>query len=165
MRVCYIIACALAAVVPLLPLRVSGTPQPAFPGWLTRFEGKPLKELPLSEREQRFKADFSGHIARFTDGTREIVVRWVTQETRKLHPTADCFEGLGYRIKPLPLRVDAEGNRWGAFAATRGDATIHVYERIHDDAGNSWTEASEWYWAALMGKTKGPWWAITVAEP
>jgi hypothetical protein len=26
-----------------------------------------------------------------------------------------------------------------------------------------WTDASSWYWAAILGRTRGPWLAVTVA--
>lgn len=161
----YIVACLLAALAPWLSVQ----PQPheassvLFPGWPTQFEGRALTALPLSERERRFGSDFPGRIARFTDGNREVIVRWVTEATRKLHPASDCFEGIGYRVRPLPLRVDEAGARWGGFTATRGGEKLRVYERIYSETG-SWTDVSAWYWAAAGQKTAGPWWAVTVAE-
>lgn len=163
----YLAACLLAAIVPWLPLKSGpqgvGTPA-AFPGWPAQFEGRPLTTLPLSEREQRFGGDFPGRIARFTDGEREIVIRWVTEASRKLHPASDCFEGVGYQVSPLPLRVDAEGKRWGSFTATRQNEKLRVSERIYTDGGDSWSDVSAWYWAATGDTTAGPWWAITIAE-
>jgi hypothetical protein len=50
----------------------------------------------FSSREERFAADFPGRIARFSDGHREIIIRWVARETRALHSASDCFKGLGY---------------------------------------------------------------------
>jgi hypothetical protein len=123
-----------------------------------------LTELPLSEREKRFIGEFPGRIARFTDGEREIIIRWITNETRKLHPSADCFKALGYTLHPMPIRVAAEGSRWSSFEALRGNEKLRVYERIYDQDGNSWVDVSAWYWAALTDNTKGPWWAVTIAE-
>jgi hypothetical protein len=163
----YLAACLLAAVVPFLPLKVGpkgSETSAAFPGWPTHFEGRPLTPLPLSEREQRFGTDFPGRIARFTDGEREIVIRWVTEASRKLHPASDCFEGVGYRVSPLPLRVDGEGKRWGSFSAVRQNEKLRVSERIYTDGGDSWADVSAWYWAAAGDTSAGPWWAITVAE-
>lgn len=95
----YIIFCGLAAIVPLVVATPDFKPDfVSFPGWPKQFEDRPLMELPLSKRERRFNNDFPGRIARFTDGTREFVIRWVIQETRKLHPGADCFKGIGYFI-------------------------------------------------------------------
>ena len=135
----------------------------AFPGWPTEFQGRTLTPLPLTELEQRFNADFPGKIGRFTDGKREFVVRWVTEATRKLHPASDCFQGLGYSVKPLPLQRDENGSLWSSFAATKGNNRLRVYERIHNNSAETWSDVSSWYWAALR-HGDGSWWAITIAE-
>lgn len=166
--VLYLTACAVAALMPLLPVesvRHGGAPSSAtFPGWPTSFDGKALTALPLSEREGRFNSNFPGRISRFTDGRREIIIRWTTSATRKLHPATDCFEGIGYRTSPLPLYVDSAGSRWSSFIAARGRERLRVYERIYTDGGESWTDVSAWYWSASGGKSAGPWWAVTIAE-
>jgi hypothetical protein len=48
--------------------------------------------------------------------------------------------------------------------ATRGSERLRVRERIYTAAGDSWTDVSSWYWQAVLERTTGPWWAITVAE-
>ena len=167
-KLVYAVACLLAFLAPWL----SATTKPAggardaagFPGWPTQFEGRALTRLPLTEREERFGDDFPGRVGRFTDGRRELVVRFVTSATRKLHPASDCFAGIGYRVRPLPLKVDAAGARWSSFTAERGGERLRVYERIYADAGGAWEDVSAWYWAALGGGDAGPWWAVTVAE-
>ncbi|HEY9286186.1 MAG TPA: hypothetical protein VIP46_22230 [Pyrinomonadaceae bacterium] len=168
-KLIYAGACLLAFLAPWLSVATTKTAGVArgaddFPGWPTHFEGRALTRLPLTEREERFGGDFPGRVARFTDGRRELVVRFVTGATRKLHPASDCFAGIGYRVRPLPLRVDGAGARWGAFTAERGGDRLRVYERIYAEAGGSWEDASAWYWAALGGASAGPWWAVTVAE-
>jgi hypothetical protein len=135
-----------------------------FPGWPAQIAGRSLRMLPLGSIEQRFAEDFPGRIARFGDGEREIVIRWVAQETRRLHPASDCFRGSGYAVKPQPLIVDNDGVRWGSFIATRGSEQLTVRERIYDGAGHQWTDVSAWYWAAATGKSQGPWWALTIAS-
>jgi hypothetical protein len=172
----YITACLVAALVPFLPMRTETQRSLAFPGWPTHFAGRVLQQLPLSVREQRFDTGFPGHVARFTDGQREIILRWVTQETRKLHPSTHCLQGAGYAIQPLPLWTDPVGSRWGCALAQRGTETLRVCERLATQlepasaadqsaaAMPGWTDVSSWYWAAFLGKTNGPWWAITVAE-
>ena len=134
-----------------------------FPGWPTKFEGKTLTPLALNEIEQSFASDFPGRIARFTDGDREIIIRWVTESTRMLHPSSDCFQGLGYTVKPLAAHRDEKGVLWARFSATKGDNRLVVYERIYDDTGEMWTDVSAWYWSA-MNHDYGSWWAITIAE-
>jgi hypothetical protein len=162
----FIVSCLLAAVAPFAPMRSGVTnEQSTFPGWPAQFEGRNLIQLPLSSREERFAADFPGRIARFSDGSREIIIRWVESETRALHPASDCFKGLGYSIKPIPARDAPGGHHWGGFEARRGDEAFRVYERIYDSADKeSWSDVSSWYWQATMGGTSGGWWAVTVAE-
>lgn len=158
----------LAAVVPLLSqLEADGSPMDstdAVVTWPQHFEGRPLRRLELSATEKRFGRDFPGHIARFTDGRREIVMRRVNRPSRKLHPAADCFKGAGYTTLPQPIRVDTNGSYWGCFIARQNGRSLHVCERVSDTDDNSWSDVSSWYWAAVLGNTTGPWWAITVAE-
>lgn len=161
----FLIACALAALAPFVPWTTSAKPiERAFPGWPTHFEGRKLTPAPLSAQEENFQTGFPGRIAKFTDGQRTIVMRWVTGETRKLHPAADCFRASGYRVVALPLQKDAHEQLWGSFRATRGQESLQLLELIYDESGNSWTDVSAWYWAALLGRSAGPWWAVTVVE-
>ena len=161
----YLASCALAAIVPLAPkpgeARIDDV---GFPDWPSQFEGQRLRQVRLSVQEQKFAGGFPGRIAAFTDGRRQIVMRWITQPTRKAHPAIDCYRGLGYTIRTMPLWVDAHDRVWSSFEATKL-GTLRVREQIHDAHGNAWTDVSAWYWAAVLGRTKGPWWAMTVAEP
>jgi hypothetical protein len=151
--------------VPFVP-RAANRPigDAAFPGWPDSFEGRKLTQLQLSDREAGFAEGFPGRIGRFTDGSREVVVRWVSEETRMLHPAADCYAGLGYSIRPLPPATDDSGALWGRFEAAKGPERILVRERITDDAGGAWTDVSAWYWAALLERSAGPWWSVTTAD-
>lgn len=166
--VCYIIACVIALWTPLLNWRFEtpGYTKPVtpFPGWSSTFAGKPVTQLPLNEMEKTFASDFPGRIMRFSDGEREIIVRWVTEATRMLHPASDCFQGLGYTVKPLAAHRDQNGSLWASFAATKGDERLLVKEQIISDDGETWTDVSAWYWSALRHEGSGSWWAITVAE-
>lgn len=150
----------LAASPPSAPISVE-----SFPGWPTEFEGRPLRPLPLAEREAGFVRGFPGRVGRFSDGTSEIVVRWVVEPTRKLHPSADCFRGLGFTIVPADSRQDSLGRRWSAFLAVKGEQTLLVRELISGSDGRSWSDAPSWYWPAALGRAAGPWWAFTVARP
>ena len=166
-NVVYIVACTLAALVPFIsaqPESRSPARAAVFAGWPTQHNSRTLTQLPLTEFEQRFATDFPGRIGRFTDGKREIIIRWVTEATRKMHFASDCFQGLGYTVRPLPMHRDEHGALWTSFTATKGTEQLRVYERIHNDAGESWTDVSAWYWAALRNENGGPWWAITIAE-
>ena len=123
-----------------------------------------LTEIPLSARELRFSADFPGRIARFTDGRRDYIVRLVSQPTRKLHSSADCFRGLGYNVAPQPALLDPQGKSWARFTATHGTSRLLVRERIEGQDGTAWTDVSAWFWQASRRSAQGPWVATTVIE-
>lgn len=161
----FVIATLGAAAVPLVRCgQVERSQEPHFPGWPTHFDGRFLKRLDLSEQEKRFAQDFPGKIAKFSDGTRTIMVRWVARETRKLHPAADCFKGAGYRVSGATALSNSQSSLWGCFSAAKGTEQYHVSERISDNHGNGWPDVSAWYWSAILGKSSGPWWAMTVIE-
>lgn len=165
-KIVFIIACALAFLAPVVLTK--RTPQNAggdseFRNFPTHFEGRLLRDLGLSERERFFLEDFPGQIGRFTDGNREIVIRRVTEPTRKLHPANDCFRAVGYTTTPLPLKIGADQKRWSCFSAIKANESLRVCERIEDTLGGEWTDVSSWYWAAIW-KSEGEWWAYTVAE-
>jgi hypothetical protein len=138
----------------------------AFPGWTAAPLPNDLSPLTPGEREARFAAGFPGRIGVFTDGTRTYVVRWVRTPTRKLHPAADCVRALGYSVKPMPIFAEANGTRWGVSLAERNhnQELMSVRERIVDSSGRAWTDVSAWYWSAALGRSVGPWWAVTIFE-
>jgi len=73
----YIVACAIAALLPFVSARfetpATGAAVVGFPGWPNTFEGKTLTPLPLNEMEKRFATEFPGRIARFSDGAGKVV--------------------------------------------------------------------------------------------
>ncbi len=162
----FIVSALAAAVTPLVDRETATAlnSEAGFPGWPSRHEGRALTELPLSAREQSFVRDFPGRIGRFSDGRRENIQRWAAEPTRRLHPASDCFRGSGYAITPLPLHRDVTGTPMGCFRATRGYETLRVCEALRDDHGQTWPDASSWYWSAVMGNSTGPWWSVVVAE-
>jgi exosortase/archaeosortase family protein len=133
----------------------------AFP---SQYDGKQLSELELTGREQFFLNDFPGEIRRFTDGERELIIRYVTTATRKLHPATDCFSAIGYSIKPLPLKIDEHGQKSSCFTAIKSDEKLNVCERIYTENGENWTDVSSWYWSAISNVNENGYWAITIAE-
>lgn len=142
----------------------------AFHEWPSHWEGVPLRPLALSDVEHRFALHFPGAIARMTDGQQMFVLRQVNAPTRMLHPAADCYRALGYRIEQPRLERDAQARLWRCFHAQRTVAgqpgqTLRVCERIVDASGASFTDTSAWYWAAASGHSQGPWEAMTVARP
>ena len=164
--VVHFVICLVAAAAPLLlaaPGEIGSRGDRGEVVWPERFEGRVLTPLPLTARELKFSDDFPGHVARFSDGQREVIIRYVTEATRMLHAASDCLRGVGYSITPSALEVDANGNKWSAFRAVRGTDVLNVRERIFDEQGHSWTDVSAWYWAVMMGRAEGPSWAVTVA--
>lgn len=134
--------------------------------WPSQWDGVPLRPLALSEVEQRFADRFPGAIGRMTDGHQTLVMRAVNRPTRMLHPAADCYRALGYRIEQARLERDAQDRMWRCFVAQRhGTPNFRVCERIVDAQGTAFTDTSAWYWAAASGQSHGPWQAVTVARP
>jgi len=137
-----------------------------FHEWPSNWDGAPLRPLALGAVEERFAQRFPGAIARMTDGQRMFVMRHVTQPTRMLHPAADCYRALGYRIEQVRLNRDAQGRLWRCFNAHSASGKgLGVCERIVDAKGQAFTDTSAWYWAGVGGQSPGPWQAVTVARP
>lgn len=137
-----------------------------FQEWPSEWDGAPLRPLALSPVEQRFASQFPGAITRMTDGQHTLVLRRVDAPTRMLHPAADCYRALGFRIEQARLVRDEQERMWRCFVAERGgEAALKVCERIVDAKGGAFTDSSAWYWAALAGQSSGPWQAVTVAQP
>jgi hypothetical protein len=163
----FVLAAHIAALVPLMDgARGKGRADTAnaFPGWPTHYEGQSLTPLPLTSREDAFVRDFPGRVGRFSDGRREIILRWVNAPTRMLHPASDCLRGVGYAITPMPVRTNENGAAMSCFRAHKADAGLTVCELLHDEHGTTWPDVSAWYWSALFSQSPAPWWSITVAE-
>ena len=165
-RVIFWIACAAVAGLPVVTQMGNRTPRPAaFPGWPATFEGCPLVPVSLTDFDRSVAARFPGQIGRFHLDGRVVLLRWLAEPSRGLHPAADCFRGSGYQVRPLPVWAAPSGSRWGCLHAERGAERLRIRERIIDAGGANWTDVSSWYWAALLGRSRGPWWAVTLVEP
>ena len=156
-----VLAALFAVVTPLMPQRVATLP-PLAP-WPVRFEGRPLVRLPAGPSDALLARGFPGHVARFSDGKRQIVLRQVARATRLLHPPRDCFAALGYVIAPLPMQTVA-GGRASCFEAKRGGAGLTICEHIRDARGVVYPDVPSWYWPALTGDSAGPWLAVMTVE-
>jgi hypothetical protein len=156
------LACALTPLS--AGQQTSNKQNKSFPGWPAQFHGQELVQVHLSAQEQRFVKGFPGRIGRFSRNSEEVILRWVTHASRKLHPASDCYKGSGYAITPQPIQVDFAGKHWGCFHAKRDGESLEVCEQIYDKQGNSWSDVSSWFWGAMLGHTQGPWWAVTVAK-
>ncbi len=159
-----IAAVAVLAACAMLPLaRESRTADAVSRAveWPQRFDGRLLRPLALSAVEQRFASAFPGAIGRFSDGERLLVLRDVQRPTRMLHPATDCYRGLGYAIADARLERDDRQRLWRCFEARRGGQRLRVCERIEDAQGLAFTDTSAWFWAAALGRSTGPWQAVT----
>jgi hypothetical protein len=159
----FLVLCAFSWWLPLIENNVAII-RPHPQKWPTTWEGKPIRQIPLSTIEQRFNDNFPGQVAKFTDGQRELIFRRVAKATRQLHPSSDCFRGMGYTVIPRAALVDAHGGRWSCFAASRGSIRLLVRERITDQRGREWPDVSAWFWSVLLRQSEGPWLAITIVE-
>lgn len=157
--------CALWSVHNAWAKPVERSSPKTFVEWPYEWNGMMLRPLALSEVELRFSDQFPGSIARMTDGQRMFIFRHITEPTRKLHPAADCYQGLGYEISQIELRqYGHDQSLWRSFLATRDGQTLRVYEQIKDANGQTYTDTSAWYWAAVLSAENAPWQAVTIAE-
>jgi hypothetical protein len=159
-----LLAGAAAALAPLVERSNGATAGAPFPGWPAEYQGRALVELPITPREAAFVQDFPGRVGRFTDGRREIIIRWLGAPTRKLHAAADCFRGSGYAITPIAARKNSDGTTMGCFRATLRGASMTVCEVIRDERGGSWSDVSAWYWDGMLRSSAPPWWSFVVAQ-
>jgi hypothetical protein len=139
----------------------------SFPGWPSSLHGLPLTEVGLRTEELAAAKAFPGQIGRFTDGKREVVIRWVQGATRSLHPSSDCMKAMGYSIQPKRVRRDEAGSLWNCFEASKKVIETKMFtvcEQVKDDNGNSWSDTSSWFWSALFRPAGTPYWALSIAE-
>ena len=156
-----------AAVAPLMSFGhgVSGpgtllvqTTANSFPGWPASFEGEPLIPTVLCPEDAAFLEHFAGQLARFSRGEDEVILAWTREPSAQMHSTAICLRGAGYRVRPAEAFQGLGGSLWSRFTASRPGHNLTARERIRDEAGGSWSDLSAWWWAALLGRTRGPWW-------
>lgn len=156
------LAALFAAAAPLAPKPAGSPPSPPTL-WPTYFEGRLLYRLPAGPGDASLARDFPGHLARFSDGRRQIVLRQVARATRLLHPPRNCFAAMGYEIEPLPMRAVAGGHA-SCFEAKRDGARLIICERIRAVDGAVYPDVPSWYWPALTGDSAGPWLAVVTVE-
>ena len=154
-----------AALIPLFAAHdVGHIPHMQAREWPHEFRGHPLVRVPLNHDEQQFLDDFPGAVARFSDGEHDIIMRWVDQPTRRLHPAEDCYRGWGYEVSESKIRRDGDGTQWRCFTARTGARERSVCEQVRDLEGTHFTDVSSWYWAATLGRTTGPWLVTTISR-
>ncbi|MGY4397292.1 hypothetical protein ACVWZA_002486 [Sphingomonas sp. UYAg733] len=158
-----LLACAGAAIPLLSPATIAG-PMQSTP-WPTIFEGRPITRIAPAPADRFLARQFPGQVARFSDGRRQIVLRRVAAATRTMHPASDCFRAIGYAIEPVAMRIAPDGKPASCFTATRDGHTLIACEQVRGaSADEAWPDISSWYWAALLGRSAGPWTASLTVE-
>ncbi len=125
--------------------------------WPMKFMGRDMVEVPLTQNERTFYKNFPGKAGQFETESESLILRKVYQATRKLHPAQDCFKGMGYTVNESGLKLDEYERVWSSFEVSKSGSNLVVMELIKDDAGNSWSDVSSWYWAAALKRSEGPW--------
>lgn len=177
----WLVVAAAAAAATVTPHVTRGEPPAAvegFPGWPATYEGRALAPLPLTRREAFLARDFPGRVGRFTDGRSEIVLRWVRGPTRQLHPAADCFRGLGWRVATAPMQLASDGRPMSCIRVMGPDGQVlGVCERIRLAPAGSpalsadtppskeFPDVSAWFWHALWHGKGEAWWSVVIATP
>ncbi len=123
----------------------------------------PLETLPPTAEEAAFAKSFPGSLSSHRWGECQVILRRVTQATRKLHPSSDCLRAAGFQTSDSVTVRCGDGGEWSRFHATRGETRFIVHERIvSEQDGGFWTDVPAWYWSALRHPLNGPWRAETV---
>lgn len=157
--IAFFFAVAAAALVPFVTPPSSAGTSSGFTGFPETFDGETLHERPIDPREAKYVDGFPGKIGTYETASYDLVLRWISSPTRRLHSAVDCYRGLGFEVKPIDTDSD-----WASYEATKSDGakveTITFEERIVDADGEVFEDVGAWYWAATFGKSTGPWWNV-----
>ena len=160
----FVVCCLLAALAPWLSGAVAREPEPVpFPGW-ERYRPVAYRELALSEQERLFAEGFPGRIARFSNGREELVLRWIAEPSRRLHPAEHCLRGAGFTLTRATASPDVRAGA-SAWIAERAGKRLLVHEWIEASDGRVFGSVGEWYWPSTLGRSRGPWVAHTLSQP
>ncbi|HCE46010.1 MAG TPA: hypothetical protein DET40_20890 [Lentisphaeria bacterium] len=163
----FVFFCIIAAVIPLLD-DGRNLENPAVDGDIVFPEGieiGTMSEIGLSSKEKIFFSKFPGKAAKFSDGTRTMILRTVNTPTRLLHPAMECFRGMGYSTSGNGIQLDSRKRMWGVFSASHPDGGAYrVREIVFDSEGKSWSDISAWYWNAEFSLSTGPWTSVLTVE-
>ena len=119
--------------------------------------------MPSTPAETAFAKSFPGTLSSHRWGDDQVILRRMTEATRRLHPSRDCLRAGGFETTDAITVTRPDGSEWANFSATREGERLMVFERIVSERdGSAWTDVSAWYWAALRHPLNGPWRAETV---
>ena len=146
------------------PQRTQNTDIPNSYQWPESFEGEPLTQVAITDMEHEFSKGFPGEIGNFICHDKQVIMRYVTRATRKLHPATDCLRASGHHIGEVKVHTDTHGHHWSGCKTIKSGEQFFLRERItsinNDD--KEWCDVSSWYWSALTEPHQGPWLAVTV---
>lgn len=156
-----VLAPLLAVATPRTPLQSAIGPEPVnftFDGLLL-----PLHQMPSTPEEAAFTKSFPGTLSSHRWGDDQVILRRMTEATRRLHPSRDCLRAAGFDTSDAITVSRPDGTQWANFSAIRAGERLIVFERIVSERdGRSWTDVSAWYWSAMRHPLNGPWRAETV---
>ena len=108
----FLVIGVVAAAAPLT-VRERASNEPAFPGWPSRWEGRPLRPLPLTEREVAFARGFPGRMGR-------LLMIKVPDHRAALEKIEEH-----YGLEPEEME-----EVWAAWPAEAGDTFFHLVNTI-----------------------------------
>ena len=156
-----VLAPLLALGTPRTPLQSEIGPEPV--GFTFDGLSLPLRPMPSTPAESAFAKSFPGTLSSHRWGDDQVILRRMTEATRRLHPSRDCLRAGGFETTDAITVTRPDGSEWANFSATREGERLMVFERIVSERdGSAWTDVSAWYWAALRHPLNGPWRAETV---
>ena len=147
------------------PRMTSDPGEGEFPGWPDGFEGRPWTRVRRPEGPATVFSQQTIASAVFRQDERKVVLRWIRNPTRTVHPASDCFRARGYDVERARLVRDASGFTWSEFTVRREGEYWRVRERLFSESGETWTDVPAWYWSVWRRPGSGPWWAVTAVEP
>lgn len=159
-----LIGLAAAGIAWMVPSASTASPTESA-AWPATMEGIALTRQPLGPLEERFAKAFPGSIARFSWGDAEVILRRTDRPTRMMHPASDCLRASGFEVHSEPVFRDADGRLWGASTARKDGRNWQIHERYVSRDGLSCTDASSWYWQALIHPSDAFWTGITIIRP
>jgi exosortase/archaeosortase family protein len=165
------VRCLLMTAAVLAPILAIGTPRTPLlseigpePVSFT-FDGLtlPLRPMPSTAEEAAFAKSFPGTLSSHRWGDDQVILRRMTEATRRLHPSRDCLSAAGFETTDAITVTRPDGSEWANFSAVRNGEQLMVFERIVSERnGATWTDVSAWYWSAMRHPLNGPWEAETV---
>lgn len=170
MRLLYLTACLLAALLPWISAD-EPSPRRSYEdlAWPERLFGAALVPVALTPVDRKLAANLPGELARFAAGERHVLLRRLREASRHVHSVEPCMRGSGFTILPQPDRHVSsenplEAGMWSSFLAVSDAEQLRVLERVVDGNGRVFSDVSAWYWSAALGSSPPPYLCLTVVE-